>query len=123
MASILDYFNENTKSFYDKMATKSSVLSNIELIKQMIQMTDILGVGKLKPHNSLVSTSTIYLTINNNATFGDDVQKSVSRNFSTNMILFDLLAIVSVSFRCGPEDLVLRQGSRFISIIYNGKTL
>lgn len=105
------------------MATKSSVLSNIELIKQMIQMTDILGVGKFRPHNSLVSTSTIYLTIINNATFGDDVQRSVARNFSTNMILFDLLSLVSISFRCGPEDLVLRQGSRVIPIIYNGRTL
>lgn len=88
-----------------------------------MQVTDILGVGAYRPHSSLVSTSTIYLTILNNATFGDDVNKSIARNFPVNMVLFDLLTIVGQSFKCGPEDLVLRQGSRFIPIIYNGRVL
>lgn len=68
----------------------------------MIQATDILGVGAYKPHLSLVSTSTITLTILNNVTFGDDVQKSFNRNFPVNMVLFDLLAIVGQAFKCGP---------------------
>ena len=77
---------------------------------QMMHVTDILGVGSYKPHSSLVATSTISLTILNNATFGDDVNKSIKKNFPVNMVLFDLLAIVGQSFKCGPEDLVLRQG-------------
>lgn len=69
---------------------------------QMIQGTDILGVGVYKPHSSLVSTSTITLTILNNVTFGDDVQKSFTRNFPVNMVLFDLLAVLGQEFKCGP---------------------
>lgn len=57
----------------------------------MIKFTDLLGPGRSKPHNSLVSVSTIQLTILNNATFGDDIQKTVSKHFSANMTLFELL--------------------------------
>lgn len=89
----------------------------------MMLFTDILGPGKFCPHSSLVSTSTISLTILNNATFGDDVGKSLTRNFPSNMVVFDLLTAAGLAFKCGPEDLVLRQGSRFIPIIYNGCTL
>jgi hypothetical protein len=60
------------------------------------------------------------LTILNNATFGDDVQKAITRNFSANMTLFDLLTGAGLAFKCGPEDLVLRQGARFIPVILNG---
>ena len=59
----------------------------------------------------------------NNATFGDDIKKNVSGNFPTNMILFDLLTEISLEFKCGPEDLILRQGTRFIPVINNGYTL
>jgi hypothetical protein len=68
----------------------------------MIQGTDILGVSGFVPHGSLVSTSTITLTILNNVTFGDDVQKSFTRNVPVNMVLFDLLAILGQEFKCGP---------------------
>ena len=88
-----------------------------------MKFTDILGAGSLPPHQSLVSTSTISLTILNNATFGDDVQKSVTRNFPSSMTLFNLLTSVGLAFKSGPEDLILRQGERFISIIYNAHAL
>ena len=89
----------------------------------MMKFTDILGAGNLPPHQSLVSTSTISLTILNNATFGDDVQKSVTRNFPSSMTLFNLLTSVGLAFKIGPEDLILRQGERFIPIIYNAHAL
>ena len=57
----------------------------------MMKFTDLLGPGSLLPHNSLVSTSTIALTILNNVTFGDDVKKSVSKNFPSNMVLLDMI--------------------------------
>lgn len=123
MELIIDYFNENTKSYRQGKASSRSVLANLELIRQMIYFTDILGPGKYAPHSSLVSTSSISLTILNNATFGDDVNKSLTRNFPSNMVLFDLLIAAGLAFKCGPEDLVLRQGSRFIPIIFNGCTL
>lgn len=97
--------------------------ANIELIVQMMKYTDLLGVGQYSPHKSLVPTSTLPLTILNNVTFGDDVQKSVSRNFPANMVLFELLTFVGLSFKSGPEDLVLRQGGRFIPITNNGRVL
>ncbi len=68
----------------------------------MMHVSDILGVGCYKPHSSLVATSTISLTILNNATFGDDVNKTVKKNFPATMVLFDLLTIVGQSFKCGP---------------------
>jgi len=70
----------------------------------MMKFTDILGVGSACPHGSLVSTKTISLTIVNNVTFGDDIKKVVSGNFPTSMILFDLLASVGLSFKCGPRS-------------------
>ena len=89
----------------------------------MMKFTDLLGPGRLVPHQSLVSTSTISLTINNNVTFGDDVKKSYSRNFPSNMVVFDLLIEVGRAFKSGPESLILRQGDRFIPILYNGHVL
>lgn len=88
-----------------------------------MRFSDVLGPGDYQPHRSLVSTSTLFLTILNNATFGDDVAKSVSKNFPSNMVLFDLLTTVGLAFKCGPENLVLKQGSRLIPIINNGLTL
>ena len=89
----------------------------------MMKFTDILGVGTARPHSSLVSTKTIALTITNNATYGDDIKKVISGNFPANMILFDLLTAVGLDFKCGPEDLILKQGGRFISVINNGRVL
>lgn len=88
-----------------------------------MKFTDILGVGLARPHSSLVSTKTISLTIVNNATFGDDIKKSVSGNFPANMILFDLLTTIGLDFKCGPEDLILSQGGRVIQVINNGRVL
>ena len=67
-----------------------------------MKFTDLLGPGRLVPHQSLVSTSTIFLTINNNVTFGDDVKKSYSKNFPSNMVVFDLLTEVGLAFKSGP---------------------
>jgi hypothetical protein len=123
MGSVIEYFRENTKGYRNKQSSTSSVLANFEMIHEMMKFTDILGTGSCKPHASLVSTSSISLTILNNVTYGDDIQKAVSRNFPSNMILFDLLALVGLSFKCGPEDIVLRQGNRFIPIINNGTVI
>ena len=123
LASVVDYFTENTKSYRKNQASPKSILANFELILQMMKFTDILGVGSARPHSSLVSTKTIALTIINNATFGDDIKKVVSGNFPSTMILFDLLTSVGLSFKCGPEDLILKQGGRFIPIINNGRVL
>ena len=123
MQSILEYFKENTKSYRNKQASSRSVLAILTLIQEIIKYTDLLGPRQWPPHNSLVSTSTIPLTILNNAIFGDDVKKSVSRHFPSNMVLFDLLTTIGLEFKCGPEDLILRQGSRTIPIIFNGHAL
>ena len=96
LLSIIDYFKENTKSYRQKQASVRSVLANLELIQEMVKFTDLLGPRQWPPHNSLVSTSTIALTLLNNVTFGDDVKKSVSRHFPSNMVLFDLLTTVGL---------------------------
>jgi len=56
--------------------------------------TDTLGVGEFPPHNSLVSTSTVSLKVVNCITFGEDVEKSIHKNFPSNLILFDFLTII-----------------------------
>lgn len=39
------------------------------------------------------------------------------------MILFDVLGLIGEAFKCGPEEIVLRQGKRWIPITMNGKIL
>jgi hypothetical protein len=82
-----------------------------------------LGCGIYKPHKSLVSTSTILLTVINNVTFGDDVVKMVHRDFPSSMILFDVLTTIGLSFKCGPESIVLKQNGKFIPPIFNCRSL
>jgi len=47
------------------------------LLERCLEFTDILGCGIYKPHKSLVATSSIYMKVLNNITFGDDVQKVI----------------------------------------------
>ena len=73
------------------------------LIEKCLEFTDILGCGDYMPHKSLVATSSIYMVILNNITFGDDVAKVVQHDFPSNMILFDVLTFIGLAFKCGPE--------------------
>lgn len=91
----------------------------MEFIDKALQFTDILGCGDLNPHKSLVSTSTMLLSVTNNVTFGDDVAKTVHRDFPSSMTLFDALTIIGLKFQCGPENIVLIQGGTFISPMLN----
>ncbi len=59
------------------------------------------------------------LSVINNVTFGDDVAKTVHRDFPSSMTLFDALTILGMQFKCGPESIVLKQAGRFISPIFN----
>ena len=95
----------------------------MQLITFATQFTDILGCGIYKPHKSLAATSTIVLHIVNNVTFGDDIEKNLSKDFPSSMILFDALAIMGLSFKCGPEDIVLKRNGQLISPIYNSSSL
>ena len=88
-----------------------------------MMFTDTLGCGLYKPHKSLVSTSSILLKITNNITFGDDIAKFVHHDFPSNITLFEALTVVSLSFKCGPEEIILKQNGRFISPIYNAYSL
>lgn len=45
------------------------------LVKELLEATEIQGVGELKAHNALVTTSMLKVKIWNNAAYGDDVQK------------------------------------------------
>jgi hypothetical protein len=99
------------------------LLVDLHFIEKSLQFTDILGCGGFKPHKSLVSTSTKLLSVTNNVTFGDDVAKVVHRDFPSSMILFDALVIIGLQFKCGPENIVLKQGGRFISPIFNSFSL
>jgi hypothetical protein len=59
------------------------------------------------------------LSVTNNVTFGDDVAKTVHRDFPSSMTLFEALTIIGLQFKCGPENIVLMQGGRFISPLFN----
>lgn len=87
------------------------------------QFTDILGCGVYRTHKSRAATSTIVLHVVNNATFGDDIEKQISKDFPSNMILFDALAVIGLSFKCGPEEIVLKRRGEIISPIFNSHSL
>lgn len=54
--------------------------------------TEVLGVGKYRPHNSLVPISTVQINIMNDISYGNDVSQSYWKKVSSNMTLFDLLS-------------------------------
>lgn len=45
------------------------------LVKELMYATEVLGLGRLKSHCSIVSTSTSHVKIHNNVTYGYDVGK------------------------------------------------
>lgn len=59
----------------------------------------------------------------NNVTFGDDVPSALQKDFPSSATLFDALAHIGLAFKCGPESIVLKQGERFISPIFNSTSL
>ena len=50
--------------------------------------TEELGVGKYKPHNSLVPTSSVNVKIDNDVTFGTDVFQTYVKKVPANLTLF-----------------------------------
>ena len=71
----------------------------------------------------MVSTSTILLSVANNVTFGEDVPSTLQKDFPSSATLFDALTRIGLAFKCGPENIVLRQGERFISPVLNSTSL
>lgn len=69
----------------------------------MLSATEVHGVGNLKAHNSLITTSTIKVKIWNNASYGDDVQKCYERTVPSNLTVFDLLSKIGEKFKCGQH--------------------
>jgi len=92
-------------------------------LEKALQFTDTLGCGEYRPHKSLVSTSTILLSVANNVTFGDDVPSTLQKDFPSSATLFEALTHIGLAFKCGPENMVLKQGPRFIPPIFNSTSL
>lgn len=73
----------------------------LHLIREMLKATEVRGVGNLRAHNSLITTSMIKVKIWNNASYGDDVQKFYEKTVPSSLTVFDLLSKVGEKFKCG----------------------
>lgn len=60
----------------------------LAFVEALMKTTEVLGVGKLKAHNSLVATSTVKIKVFNEVTYGNDVLTVYEKKFPSNMTLF-----------------------------------
>ena len=65
-----------------------------------MQSTETLGVGNLKPHNSLVPTSTVKVKVYNDTTYGNDVLAVYEKKIQSNLTLFEFIQELSQHFKC-----------------------
>lgn len=89
------------------------MLGYLALIEALMMGTEILGVGKYRPHNSLVPISTVQVKVMNDFTYGNDVAQSYWKKVSSNLTLFDLLAELGEKFRCSTCEISLQEGERY----------
>lgn len=95
----------------------------LALIESLMLNTEALGVGKYRPHNSLVPISTVQIKIMNDLTYGNDVAQSYWKKVSSNLTLFDLLVELGDKFKCSSCEISLQEGENYWPEKWNGLTL
>lgn len=93
------------------------------LLESMLNETEKKGVGVLVPHSSLVNTESIRVVVNNQVTYGYYLPRKYEAKFPANKTLFELLIEVGHSFKCSPNDILLKYHEVEIKESSNGLSI
>lgn len=95
----------------------------LAFIEALMKATEVLGVGKLRAHNSLVATSTVKVKVFNEVTYGNDVLTVYEKKVPSNITLFEFIEELSQQFKCSAYEIMFREGVTMWPENLNGLTL